>query len=127
MKKVKVLLIRLLPFITLITFLMDYISAFYGIYLSDLFYQVFDLSILPVLVLWVVTECESHYHCIYMRLSYGTVLSCETASAVDSQFNIFPEAIYALYAFAVIVSVSLIILSCCSIAHFVKATRLHYK
>lgn len=127
MKRISLLLIRVFPFMVFSCWCIELCSAFSGNLMPEWFYSLFSFPVLSILPIWLITKCESHYHCICMRCTYGSVLTCEAISISDATFNIVPTHLLLLYILSGITVLSISLLLLCSITHFVKATRLHYK
>ena len=117
-KNLKILLIRILPFIFFGLWVYTLIFAYYGFAPTSMFYNLFGVSLLPLVALWLISESDKHYHCWYMRLLYLSLILSQIISIIELRFNIIKDVYIVIYILSAIIVVTIIILLYLCFKHF---------
>lgn len=127
MKRSRIFFVRILPFLVFSIWIYELYLSYYGLCSPCWFYRVFGFSLITIIPLWIISECDNKYHCIYMRLSYGCVSISECISLLDEQFRLFSSVDNLIYCLVVISILTLLALLYFSVRHFIHVMRIKHK
>lgn len=100
--------------------------AFNGVDISAYDY-IFTDSVLFGIVLTTLSHVQGKYHCKWIRALCYDLIAIPTINFIDAKFYLFTEIEYCIYAYCIIIGLSILITIYLAINHFRKVKRLKRK
>lgn len=117
-KNLKTISVRLTPFVLLLFWIYDIYKAFMGVEISPYLYNTFGVSLFTLIPLWIVSECDSKIHCLYMRILYAAMIIAEIINIIDFKYQIISDCNTFIFVMVGIFALSFLLIIYFSIRHF---------